>query len=72
MSEQYKVGVVDRIEGNIAIIMSDKREIIVSVKELPPFIKEGDVIDLETYRTLSLDKKRRRESIAELIEDIFK
>ncbi|MBJ6759298.1 DUF3006 domain-containing protein [Myxococcaceae bacterium JPH2] len=45
---------LDRIEGDIAVLVVDGREVTRPMRELPAGAREGDVIDL---KTLTVDTK---------------
>lgn len=39
---------VDRIEEDIAVLVVDGRQVTRALSTLPPDVREGDVVDLET------------------------
>ena len=65
--------VIDRIEGNIAIIELPERggRIEIPVKFLPKGAGEGNVLDM-SFRLNKEEEKSRREKIKKMQEDLKK
>ena len=72
MKEEQKFGVVDRIEGDFAVIIVGREPQTVSCADLPSDIKEGDSVDLLTYKINKTENKRRGSRVKELLQKIFK
>lgn len=66
------LGVIDRFEGDFAIVESDDGKMLnIKISLLPKDISEGDVINLDT---LTIDKKeteKRKKNIEKIFEDLF-
>ena len=60
--------IVDRIEGDYAVVEIDKGNISKLPLELVPNVKEGDIVTI----TINKDKtKERKKSIEELMNSVF-
>ena len=60
--------IVDRIEGDYAVVEIDKGNISKLPLELVPSVKEGDIVTI----TINKDKtKERKKSIEELMNSVF-
>lgn len=60
--------IIDRFEGEFAIVETDKGDFVNLPKILLPDSKEGDVIDI----TINIDETQKRsQKIQNLIEDLF-
>lgn len=59
--------ILDRIEGEIAVIETDTGRLELPRQQLPPEAREGDVLvqSADRIRTDSEETSRRRERIAE-------
>ncbi|MHB8875417.1 MAG: DUF3006 domain-containing protein [Myxococcaceae bacterium] len=64
--------VIDRFEEDQAVLLADDGERVVARASLPPGAREGEVIDLETWRVDPGETERRREEIQETRERAFK
>lgn len=65
-------GVLDRFEGDFAVIQTDQGEIR-NIKKilLPKEAKEGDVIDMEKLTIDENETKRRQKAISDLAYKLF-
>jgi hypothetical protein len=55
------IGIVDRIEGNYAVVeLEDKKITNIKLDILPQDIKEGDVINIQDCITIDLEETHRR------------
>lgn len=60
--------IVDRIEGDYAVVEIDKGNMVNLPIELVPNIKEGDVVTI----TINKDKtEKRKKTIEELMNSVF-
>lgn len=70
-----KKGVIDRFEGDIAVVeFEDKTHEDIPKEKLPPGAREGDVLIIEKD-SIKLDKKetkRLRDEIESLMDELFK
>ena len=69
-----KKGIIDRFEGNIAVVELENRTFENVPKEkLPPNAKEGDVIIIESgsIRLDEKETKRLKDEIESLMDDLF-
>lgn len=65
-------GVIDRFEGEFAVIETDDKKIMnIKRKLLPEKAREGDVVDLESMAVDEEETLRRKEYIRILREKIF-
>lgn len=61
--------IVDRIEGNFAVIESGEEMINIPLSEFPANVKEGDVVRLVIDSNETLSRKKR---IDEKMKNFFK
>ncbi len=68
------IGIVDRIEGNYAVVeLEDKKITNIKLDILPRNIKEGDVINIQDCITVDLpETQRRKDKILKETEDMWK
>lgn len=66
-------GVIDRFEGNFAVIeLDDGKMINVKRNMLPKEMKEGYVLNMDEKITFNNEEtKKRKEEIEKMMEDIF-
>ncbi|MCR4431567.1 MAG: DUF3006 domain-containing protein [Tepidanaerobacteraceae bacterium] len=66
-------GVIDRFEGEFAVIEKDDKKVM-NIKRilLPENAGEGDVIDLESMTVDEKETLRRKENIQKLAEKMFR
>ncbi|PEW07817.1 DUF3006 domain-containing protein [Bacillus cereus] len=66
-------GIIDRFEGDVAVIEFNNITIEVPRSKLPPIVKEGDVLIIEDDK-YTIDKKeteKRRREIQNLMDKLF-
>jgi len=65
-------GVIDRFEGEYAVIETDEGEIL-NIKKtlLPKKVKEGDVINMEKFTIDETETRRRHHVIDNLTNKLF-
>jgi len=69
-----KKGVIDRFEGDLAVIETDDRQIVHLPREkLPKEAKEGSVVEIREDRAVVLHREteERRERIRDLMKGLF-
>ena len=68
------IGIVDRIEGNYAVVeLEDKKITNIKLDILPRNIKEGDVINIQDCITVDLpETQRRKDKILKETKDMWK
>lgn len=68
------IGVIDRFEGDFAIIELENEKVInIERKKIPSGAKEGYVINIDNVITIDLEEtKKRRKFISHLIDDMWK
>jgi hydrogenase maturation factor len=68
-----KVGILDRIEGNIAIIEMQGTLLEMNIQSLPTDVTPGDVLifDGEAIRIDHELTQQRKKEIKELVDDLF-
>jgi hypothetical protein len=69
-----KKGIVDRIEGYVAVVELDNEMINIPLSKLPQDINIGDVIHFKDDNTFVIDDQesnKRRERIKKLMDEIF-
>ncbi len=72
MKESKSEGVVDRIEGDLAVVETEWREVVnIPLRYLPEGIREGNVLDI-IFRINPEKEKKRREEIKKLQEELLK
>ncbi len=72
MKESKSEGVVDRIEGDLAVVETEWREVVnIPLKYLPEGTREGNVLDI-IFRINPEREKERREEIKKLQEELLK
>ncbi|MDI3481338.1 MAG: hypothetical protein PWQ97_993 [Tepidanaerobacteraceae bacterium] len=65
-------GVIDRFEGEFAVIETDDKKILnIKRNHLPEKAREGDVVDLKTMAVDEEETLRRKEYIRKLSDKIF-
>ena len=66
-------GIVDRFEGNYAVVeLQDGKIINIDKKKLPKEIEEGMVIHISESITIDIDEtKKRKAEIEKLTEDLW-
>lgn len=66
-------GIIDRFEGNYAVVeLQDGKIINVDKIQLPTGIEEGMVVDISENITINIDEtKKRKEEIEKLTEDLW-
>lgn len=67
-------GIIDRFEGNIAVVELENRSMVnIDRSLLPPDSKEGDCIFAENgiYKIDTEETERRRKKIQSLMGDLF-
>ncbi|MCQ6563487.1 DUF3006 domain-containing protein [Paenibacillus mendelii] len=66
-------GVIDRFEGDIAVIETDEATIDVPKSKLPRGAKSGDTVIIEgdTFRIDADDTKKRKREIESLMDELF-
>ena len=66
-------GIIDRFEGNYAVVeLLDGKMINIDKAQLPIGIEEGMVIHISESITINIDETReRKEEIKKLIEDLW-
>lgn len=63
---------VDRFEEGLAVLLVDGREVTRRREELPPGVREGDVLDLETLKVDAEATERLRTEVREARERAMK
>ena len=66
--------IVDRIEGEFAVVEYDTKMVDIPLTDLPHGIKVGDVITLHSDSTITIDEKGtkiRKERIAKLMSELW-
>ncbi|OJH35357.1 DUF3006 domain-containing protein [Cystobacter ferrugineus] len=63
---------VDRIEEDVAVLEVDGREVLRALAELPPGVREGDVLDLETMTVDTAATERLRDEVRQARERAMK
>lgn len=58
--------VIDRFEGDVAVLEEDGRERLVPRRSLHPSAREGDVVDLETGAPDPAQTARRKAELEQL------
>lgn len=68
-----KRGIIDRFEGELAVIEINNITIDVPRSKLPPTVKEGDVliIDNDKYTVDKNETNKRRREIQNLMDKLF-
>jgi len=61
--------VLDRIEGNKAVLLDGKEEIVIRKKYLPDGVKEGDILKLIND---TLETQQSQKSARELLNEILR
>jgi len=66
-------GIIDRFEGNYAVVeLEDGKIINIDKAQLPIGIEEGMVIHISESITINIDEtKKRKEEIEKLTEDLW-
>ncbi len=64
--------IVDRIEGNNVVIVIGNKSLIKPISLFPSNLREGDVVDLETFQILRRLTENRRNEARELLKKIFR
>ncbi|WNG29588.1 DUF3006 domain-containing protein [Cystobacter fuscus] len=63
---------VDRLEEDVAVLVVDGREVRRARAELPPGVREGDVLDLETMTVDTAATERLRDEVRQARERALK
>lgn len=63
------LGVVDRFEGDLAVIRCQGQQLTIPISLLPPKIKEGSVLGIK-IRHLEGEENRRRKAAADLFDSL--
>jgi len=72
MSESKTEGVIDTIEGGLARVEREWREMVyIPTKHLPAGVKEGNVLDI-IFRINPEREKEKRQEITNLQEELLK
>ncbi|MBA7634947.1 hypothetical protein ES703_42546 [subsurface metagenome] len=72
MKESKSEGVVDRIEGDLAVVELEWREVVnIPLKYLPEGTREGNVLDI-IFRINPEREKERRGEIKKLQKELLK
>lgn len=72
MSESKAEGVVDQIEGGLARVETEWREMVdIPLKYLPKGLKEGNVLDI-IFRINPEREKERRDKVRSLQEELLR
>ncbi|EOO71741.1 MULTISPECIES: DUF3006 domain-containing protein [Bacillus cereus group] len=68
-----KRGIIDRFEGDLAVIEINSITIDVPKSKLPSTVKEGDVLIIEndTYTIDKNETEKRRREIQSLMDKLF-
>lgn len=67
-----KKGVIDRFEGNFAVVEMDDGKIVNICRTLlPSDAKEGDVIDIENYKIDKNETEKRKDEVKKIAENLF-
>lgn len=65
-------GVIDRFEGEFAVIETDDGKILnLKINLLPKDISEGDVINLDNLTVDKKETKKRKNDIKRIAKDLF-
>ena len=72
MKRNQRFGVVDRIEGGFVIVVVGSESLTISQLDLPGDIKEGDSLDLLTYKTNKMENEKQKSKVRKLLQGIFK
>ena len=72
MKRNQRLGVIDRIEGDFVVIVIGRESQTIPRSDLPRDVREGDSIDLLTYKVDELENKKRKSKVRELLERVFK
>lgn len=67
------VGIIDRFEGNFAVVEIQNKEMINIEKiRLPKGAKEGDVLNIGEEITIDYkETEKRKKEIEKMVEDLF-
>jgi hypothetical protein len=72
MKESKTEGVIDEIEGDLARVEMEWREMVyIPLKHLPAGVKEGNVLDI-TFRVNPEREKEKRQEIKSLQDELLK
>jgi hypothetical protein len=69
-----KTGIIDRLEGELAVVECEDKMININLSKLPNGIKAGDVIEFQHDGTITLNKKetdQRKARIEKLMNELF-
>lgn len=64
-------GIIDRFEGDMAIIETGDKIISIKRHLLPPYASEGDVIDLKSMKIDVAKTQSRKNKINRLMRDVW-
>lgn len=66
------LGVIDRFEGDFAIVESDDGKMLnIKISLLPEDASEGDVINLDTLTIDKEETEKRKNDIEKIFEDLL-
>lgn len=67
------MGVIDRFEGEFAVVELDSGEIIdIEKRKIPNNAKEGDVINIHKNITINIEETKKRErEIEKLLDNMW-
>ena len=72
MKEEQKFGIIDRIEGDLVVIVAGKKSFTVPRTKFLLEIKEGDSIDLLTYEINKTEDRKRKSRVRKLLQGLFR
>ena len=67
-------GIIDRFEGDIAVIELENNEFIdINISDLPKYISTGDVIELldDKINLCIEETKNKKQAIEDLMDELF-
>ncbi|WP_026485849.1 DUF3006 domain-containing protein [Caldanaerobius polysaccharolyticus] len=64
-------GVIDRFEGDMAVIETEGKTVIVKRHLLPPDAREGDVVDMSSMKIDRNKTRNRKNKINRLMRDVW-
>ena len=66
-----KVGTIDRIEEDKAVILIKNRHIIMEMRLFEENVREGDLINLDDMKKLSIETQEQKEKTNNLLKAVF-
>jgi hypothetical protein len=66
-----KVGTIDRIEGDKAVILIKNRHIIMELRLFKENVREGDLIDLNNMKKLPIETQMQKRETKNLLKAVF-